>query len=490
MGSECGWIFYVVGCGGWGRMQKVLTKYWLTIHVGLMLFCPWFYLAQPRVQGLTPLLWLSLIAIEVAVLLPSVRRGETFADARMRVIRATVKDTLFYIGSAVLVFATIQWLNSGCKLMYLPDADIWQFTDPVVPWAPFSVEAKTSLTNVSVFAACIAGSLCLRHAVSQTGKRYLLQTAMLLSGALAVYSVWQACHSVEPYVGYAFGREWCALGAFFGFWLILGMGVFVEALAREQRGVEVFFALGVVGNLVGMLFFSKAFSMVLYAVIAFLLFFYWMAYLNTHVPKHVQLKLFFVSVVVLVSVTVALTYVFPGNPVEGKIKGLLPLEHSWHALAETREIRMNAALKIWQDHPWVGVGADGFHHFVGSVIGDKDWRLIKADQACVYNDSLQLLCEYGLLGLGLLLSAVITLMVPVCHRARIAWKCGGRDENDSRIFLLRISPLVLTGVLATGICFLESWFGSPFRSPSVLVSWVFILSVVPDFLPASTRTAP
>ena len=109
MGSECGWIFYVVGCGGWGRMQKVLTKYWLTIHVGLMLFCPWFYLAQPRVQGFTPLLWLSLIAIEVAVLLPSVRRGETFLDARMRVIRATVKDAFFYIGLAVLVFATVQW---------------------------------------------------------------------------------------------------------------------------------------------------------------------------------------------------------------------------------------------------------------------------------------------------------------------------------------------------------------------------------------------
>ena len=488
MGSECGWIFCVVRCFGWDMMQKVLTKFWLTIHVGLVLFVPWFYLSQPHRHGLVPLLWLSLIAIEVAVLLPSVRRGENFADARMRVLRATVADPFFYLGLAILGFAAVQWLNSGCELLYLPDADIWQFSTPGVSWAPFSVETTASLTNVSVFSACVAGCICLRHAVSLTGKRYLLQAAVSFSGALATYSVWQACRVVEPQVGYAFGLEGCALGAFFGFWLILGMGVFAEALARGQRGLEIFFMLGVVGNLVGALFFSKAVMIVLYAVIAALLFFYWMTYLNAHVPKHVQLKLFLVSLVVVFGVAAALIYVFPENPVAGKVAGLFPLDQYWHALSETRQVRMTAAMKIWQDHPWVGVGADGVRHFVGSVVGDKDWHLLKVDSACVYNDCLQFLCEYGLLGFGLLLSATITLMVPVCYRARIAWKHGDLDENERRIFLFRISPVVLTGVVATGVCFLESWIGSPFRSPSVLVSWVIVLAVLPDFMPANART--
>ena len=477
----------MVGCFGWDMMQKVLTKFWLTIHIGLVLFFPWFYLVQPHARGLIPLLWLSLIMLEVAVLLPSVRRGESFSEARIRVLRATVADPFFYLGLAILGYATVQWLNSGCELLYLQDADIWQISAPGVSWAPFSVEATASLTSVSVFVACVAGCLCLRHAVSQLGKRYLLQAAASFSGALAVYSVWLASHGVEPHAGYAIGREGCVSGVFFGFWLILGMGVFADALARGQRGLELFFMLGVVGNLLGALFFSTALDLVLYAVIAVLLFFYWMTYLNAHVPKYVQLKLFLVSLVVMVGVTVALTYVFPGNPVAGKVKGLLPLDRYWQVLSETRQVRMTAAVKIWQDHPWVGVGADGFRHFVGTVVGDKDWRLLKVDPSCVYNDCMQLLCEYGLLGFGLLLSAAVTLMVPICHRARVAWKCGDIDDNEHRIFLFRISPVVLTGVIATGICFAESWFGSPLRSPSVLVSWVIVLAVLPDFLPASAR---
>jgi len=470
-------------------MQKVLTKYWLTVHVGLVLFFPFLYLSQPHTLGFIPLLWLSFVALETAILLPSVRRGETLADARLRVIRAVLKDPFFYLGVSVLLFVIFQWLNSGCKLMYLPDADIWQFTPPAVPWAPFSVEAQTSLTNVAVFFASVVGCLCLRHAVSQTGKRYLLQATVSLSGLLACYSVWRTSCGVEPYVAYAFGREGCALGAFFGFWLMLGMGVFADAMARGQRGFEMFFLLGVVGNLVGMLFFSKALLLVLYVALAFLLFLYWLCYLNVHVAKHVQLKLFLMSAVVMISLSVALIYVFPANPVSAKMQGLLSFERCWHSLAETKNIRTTAALKIWQDHPWVGVGVDGFQHFIGSVVNDKDWRLIKVDQPCVYNDSLQFLCEYGLLGFGLLFSSVITLLVPICHRTRIAWKMGGLDENGSRLVLLRISPLVLTGVLATGACFLESWFGSPFRSSSVLMSWVIVLSMLPSFLPASARTA-
>ena len=469
-------------------MQKVLTKYWLTIHIGLVLFCPWFCLAQPRVQGFVPLLWLSLIAIEGAVLLPTVRRGENLADARLRMIRANVADPFLYFGLAVLAYATVQYLNSGCKLVYLPDADIWKFTLPPMSWMPFSVDAKFALTSVSVFMASVVVCLCLRHAVSLTGKRFLLQAAVLFSGALAVYAVLRACYGVEPYAGYALGRQEGFLGAFFSFWLILGMGVFADALVSEQRGFEVLYLLGVVGNLVGMLFFTPAVWVVFYLVVVFFLFIYWLSYLRTHVPKHIEIKLFFVSAIVAIGIIAALLYVFPENPVVKKLQGLLPFDRYWMGLSETRGVRVNAALKIWQDHLWAGVGADGYYHFVGSVVSDKDWRLIKVDPSCIYNDSLQFLCEYGLLGFGLLLSAVITLIIPICYRARVAWKREGAGESEGRILLFRISPLALTGVVATGTCFLESWFGSPFRSPSVLMSWVVVLSVVPAFLPASART--
>ncbi|MBV5333363.1 hypothetical protein JZU54_07510, partial [bacterium] len=114
---------------------------------------------------------------------------------------------------------------------------------------------------------------------------------------------------------------------------------------------------------------------------------------------------------------------------------------------------------------------------------------MKADPAYVYNDSLQFLCEFGVLGAGLLLASVITLLVPVCRRARIAWKSGTHDENNGRVYLLRISPIVVTGVLATLVCFVESWIASPFRAHGLLLSWVCVLAVMPAFLPERAHAA-
>ena len=144
-------------------------------------------------------------------------------------------------------------------------------------------------------------------------------------------------------------------------------------------------------------------------------------------------------------------------------------------------------MEVWQAHPWVGVGVDGFYHFVGLSVSAKDWGLIKNGQEFVYNDGLQFLCEYGVVGAGLFLAALITLLVPVCYRARIAWKYGAKDENDGRVFVLRLSPIVVTGVLATGVCVIESWFVSPFRSAGLLLAWTCVMASMPAFLPSLPR---
>lgn len=467
-------------------MQKILTKYWLTVHVGALLFFPWLCLPQQEVYGLVPLVWLSVIALEVALLLPTVRTGETLADARQRVVRTVIADPFFYTGAVILLFALVQWLNSDCKRVYLPDANLWQFSAPTLSWAPFSVNTKAALAPFCVFLACVAGCLCLRHAMSQTGKRYLLQVAAGVSGALAFFAVWKASCGGEPYSGYAVNGSG-AVGTFFGLWLTMGMGAFVDALARGQRGSAGLFLLGVFGNLVGMLFFATVLPLFLFSTVAALIFFYWFAYLRKQVSKTVQLKLFLMSFVAIVSVTVALIFVFPKNPVVEKLKAVQDLTAYWQGLSETKELRTSTAMKIWLDHPWVGVGPDGFRQFLGSTISEKEWRLLKTDQACVYNDSVQFLCEYGMLGFSLLVLAVIMLLAPICYRARGVWMQKSLESKASDAFLLRISPLVFVGVLATGLCFLESWFSSPFRSPSVLISWIFVLAMVSGFLPANIR---
>ena len=479
-----GGLFYVMGCSGWDMMQKVLTKYWLAIHVGLVLFFPWLYLTQPSVVGLVPLLWLSLIAIETAVLLPNVRRGETLADARVRVAHAVLWDPFLYLGLSLMVVMAAQWLNGGCSLVYLEDANLWQFSDPPVKWLPFSVEPRAPLTVLAVFTACVTGAVILRQSVSTAGKRYLLQAAAGVSGCIAFYMVWRACGGSAPYAVIAKTPFACGPGSVFGFWLVLGMGVYADALERQQKGTELFFALAFLGNLLGMLFFASAAALMVYAAVALLLVIYWMIYLNFSVPKPVQLKLFLVTLVIIVSVTLSLVFVFPDNPVVDKVKSVLAWEPFWSALSATKEVRSSAALELWKEHPWAGVGADGFRHYVGMVIEDKSWAVLKADQAYVYNDCLQFLCEFGTLGSGLLVAAVITLMVPICYRLRLAWLRQSEDDKAGRVFILRLSPLVFTGVLATTLIFLESWIANPFHSHPVLLSWVFAMAILPSFLPA------
>ncbi len=471
-------------------MQTVLTKYWLAIHVAALLFASWIGLFLPPVSGYVHLLWFSLMAVEALVLLPTVRKGETLADTRLRVGRSLVQDPFFYLGLTVLAFVVAQWLNSGCSLVYLSDADVWRHSLPPVPWAPFSVEPRAALTSVSVFAACFFGGLILRNSVGRMGKRLLLQSASALSGGVACYMTWQAASGIAPYADTALHPGACSAGSLFGFWLLVGMGAYVDAVSREQRGARVLFIFGFLGNLLGMLFFAGLLALVLYSAAALLLVFYWLFYLNGIASKAVQLKLFLTTVGVIAGLVFILIWVFPDNPVAAKARVVGELASRWEALSEAKEVRTTAVWKIWKEHPWIGVGANGFFHYVGTVVEGKEWALLRKDQAYVFNDTLQFLCEMGVLGVSILGAGVVALLVPLCYRARLAWQQGGEDGADAgRGFLLRISPLIVTGVLATALCAVESWVSSPFRSAGLLTSWVFVIAMLPSFFQTKSRMA-
>ena len=468
-------------------MQAVLTKYWLAIHVALLLFASWASLFLSRASVFVFLLWMSLMAVEALVLLPTVRKSETLADARLRVGQTIVRDPFFYLGLSVVGIVVVQWLNSGCSLVYLPDGDVWQRKPPAIPWAPFSVEPGDALRYVSIFSASFLGGLILRHSVGKAGKRALLTVASIFSGILACYMVWQACLGRVPYAGLALNPGASAYGSFFGFWLLLGMGAYLETLARGQRVAKAFFVFGFIGNLAGMLFFSSAIELVLYLVVTLLFLVYWLAYVRTFATKAMQVLFFLVVLATVASVVVSVVFMFPGNPVITKLRSLAEFGQAWADMSGARGIRVSAAIKIWKEHLWVGVGANGFFHFVGTAVEGKAWGLIKNDPDFVYNDGLQALCEFGVLGASLLGAGVVTLLVPVCYRMRLVWMQGGGEKKGGTSFLLRLSPFVGAGLCATILCFFESWVSNPFRSPGLLTSWVFVMATLPSFLPVNGR---
>jgi len=459
-------------------MQKILTKYGLAIHVALVCFFPFAGFGSSRWLPFIPFLWLSLAVVELMILLPSVYRGETLADARQRMVRGLYWDPLLYIGAALVGMLMIQWLNGGCPLVYLPDADVWRISTPPIAWAPFCVEAVAGFSQFCVLVACVVVGLAVRNALSRTPKRMLLQGMAVASGCVALISVAR----VWPERCLADAAN-LARGTFFGFWMLLSWGLLADALTRFQRGGRTLYLFGTLANLIGLLFYSPPLSVCLYGILGLALFLYALVYLDAQVSKKTQVLLFLVTVFALAALVVTLGFLMPDNPVAAKMKEAWPVAEYWEKLMATRRVRMDAALALWKEHLWFGCGAGGFFHGVGLLLSDKEWALLQTDQAYAYHEYLQFLCEYGVVGLALFLTAALALIAPLCYRARIAWQAGGEVGMEGRFFLLRISPIVVSGVLATGAVFVESWFANPFRSPAVLLSWSVTLAALPGFLP-------
>jgi len=467
-------------------VHRLLTKYGLIAHIACICLFPVSVFGQPRVAGLTPLLWLALMVVEWMFLLPSVKRGETLVDARRRMVHALLWDPFLYAGIAFIALIMIQCLNSGLELVYLPDADIWQLSEPPVAWAPFAVESGAVFTHLAWFTACCVVGVALRAAAGRGAKRVLLQLLACASGVIALCMVALALYDLPPHASWTNGTGAPAAGTFFGFWMLLGIGLFVDNAEREQRISLPLFALAGIGNLLGALFFASPLMTIVFPTIGVILLFYGMIYLAPLTSKGMQLKLFVIHVLCLGTIAASLAYLFPQNPVAEKLENALPIAEHWTALTARHEVRSNAALSIWQQHPWSGVGADGFYHYVALAVTQDQWGLIEQDRASVFSDGIQLLCEYGVFGIGLILAAIIALLVPLCHRARVLWQRKmGHETSGHAAFLLRLPPIVVAGCVAVVLCSLESFIASPFRTPAVMLSWVCVLAALPAFLPQS-----
>jgi hypothetical protein len=311
-----------------------------------------------------------------------------------------------------------------------------------------------------------------------------LQWLCALSGLYAVYAVTAGCLDISPLNAYMNKPETSSLGTFFGFWLLVSIGAFAEAHSSRQKRTELIYLLGIVANFIGVLFFSSLPGLLLYVVMSVLLLIYMGAYLSAHVPTHFMVKVYLLTVIVFVSAAILSIFLFPESAVASKIGLASDVSGYWENLLSTKAVRSDAAMKIWQDHMWFGSGVDGFGYYLGSVLGDGEWAGVRINKGFVYNDLLQILCEFGLLGSAILTALIVTLLIPLCHRAHVAWIRDTRDSNAGRKYFLRISPFVVTGVVATLCCFAESFIASPFRMPAVFISFFIVMLTMPAFLPS------
>jgi len=123
---------------------------------------------------------------------------------------------------------------------------------------------------------------------------------------------------------------------------------------------------------------------------------------------------------------------------------------------------ISAAVDIWRHNPVFGIGGGSYSEYLiyyERPHGNKYIKTHALGKANAHNDFFQFLCEFGILGLGLLLAALVLLTIKIAKTK--AWQ----------------QALVLFGLLGMSGILIQGLMDLPFRNPSVLMSFVFMLAV-------------
>jgi hypothetical protein len=123
--------------------------------------------------------------------------------------------------------------------------------------------------------------------------------------------------------------------------------------------------------------------------------------------------------------------------------------------------QITAAGKMWLDYPFFGIGGGGYREYLLQYVEKPKKRYIAKTyrgMANVHNDFMQFLCEFGIVGAGLLATVFVLLMAKIISSK--AWKRG---------FVL-FCLLGVSGVL------IHSLIDLPFRSPPIIISFVVVMA--------------
>lgn len=477
-------------------LQTVLSKYGVAFHVALICLLAFISFLTGSPRGL-PYIWLSLMLLECSFWMPSVRSGEDFQDARKRVAGSLIWDPLFYIGIIVGCLLLIQALNGGCSLKYLPDADIWKMGDPPQPWLPFAVRPASAVYWFSVLLAVFSVVLVVRNVLGASAKRVALRLTACFSGVCAIAGSIYALQVPEADTAAFFNSQVVhAAGLNFAFWSLIGIGLFADDAAHKKETGLWSYVVGGFCNFFGMLIYAEPMVMAISSILFLIVLIVSLVSLRWSIAMGQVLKHIVVGIILIGAIAGSLFYVFRTNPVTRKIETLKSFDTYVATYTATRPQRAKAAISVFMDHAWCGVGVEGYGEFVGFFVkSDAEWKAFKQEKPFVLNDYLQLLAEGGVLGVTLALAMLVVLLMPlfVHQRERMILDqeakraVANHTHGPSKERADPVSPVVTAGVF--GVCLLgvAGGFGSPLRFPAVLISLAFVLAELPAFLPSAKR---
>ncbi len=395
-------------------------------------------------------------------------------------LRPLISDLVFWSGLVFLALLSIQWWNAGRYPYFHPFEARWVFTPPPHPGWPWAVDRNDAAEMLHWFFPAWALMLALRHARRPAWLATRVAWFLIINaGCLAAFGIAQALSGTQsifwitPMTDHffaSFGYENHA-ASYFALLFALAAGMLLQELNPGQRSPAPAYrppsllrrasiptaSICAVLCLIGLaLSFSRAGLVLAMGLSAVMLF---MAGRLLWRRVSIAQRVAVVAALIMGMSTLFFVVTSMGGVQLAQKASQLPHMDVSHEL-DMRLFMVQSASQMWRNNPWFGLGGWGYRHFLPVYALRETGRKLGLGYANVHSDALQFLCEFGMVGVGLMLAATLAFAWPLLHGIRRQFTPG----------------LALAGVgLLAVLC--HSLIDLPFRSPGILYAWLAVCGV-------------
>lgn len=382
-----------------------------------------------------------------------------------------MRDPAVGLGFCFICLLLIQWLNGGRELVFNAATHRWVYTPPPIPWLPSSFNRAEAFEIIAWFvpawsmvAVARGARIERRHAVTilyivvaNAACLGLLGIAQFVTHTKAIF--WR--FHIEAVFFATFGYSNHA-GIYFLVAAMLALALLVYEVDHHRSTSP---GAGRIGLLASALVICVISVHLSYSRGAILLLWCSAAVTIAAVMWRLWPRLWpaqrinsIAMAIAVASLGAGAAVVFGGYDLKVEVGSLARLQSwAWLTADSDRRVMAQAAVDIWRESPVWGVGGWGFRYCLGQHLAPEQWHLITAGKANVHNDALQYLCEFGLVGMGLLLAVLALLLRP--------WRIALRSGSAAGVPIIAGSVVLL----------IFSLIDLPFRSPAIITLWLTML---------------
>ncbi len=455
----------------------------LIVFISILLFPTWRRGGTIR-EYITPYLGMAVTAFFIFLLSPYLRRtshrhGKSLVDDR---IKETLRDPIFYIGVFFLVPLYIQWWNSGKVYILENKAREILYSPSVIDWLPGAVNTLKSWDMLVWFFPAFVLLLMVRHGFP--GKRMFI----IMSWSMAVnsaflgiigiiaplqgnkYLSWLTSIPVLPpdprssFSTFGYANH---AASFFLLHLGLTCGLFFYYYIDRNQHRRIPLKTGILLMIILLQFYAlhrchSCYGMIFsWMIMAFFVFYGLYLSIRENPKRRVKSGFIVTGVILLLAVGLAGLYFTARGDILSELSTMKKPGKYLKEQSAEKLWYMSAALDIWRHSPVFGIGGGSYSEYLRYYERPNSNQYIKTHapgKANVHNDFIQFLCEFGIVGIGLLTATLVLLAVKIVKNKE--WK----------------QSFALFGLLGMSGVLIQSLMDAPFRNPSVIISFVVILA--------------